>query len=63
MVEAVAGDTSELALDHAVAADVLGTLLGEDLGAWARVLRHGGVRGGSGCSGRPSGAHSDPKRA
>lgn len=32
MVEAVAGDISKLALDHALAADVLGTLLGEDLG-------------------------------
>lgn len=54
MVEAVAGDISELALDHALAADVLGTLLGEDLGTWTRVVSHEHVRVGSGCSGSPS---------
>ena len=57
MVEAVAGDTSKLALDHALAADVLGTLLGEDLGTWTCVMWHGCVWVGSGCSGSPS--HSD----
>lgn len=54
MVEAVAGDTSKLALDHALAADVLGKLVREDLGTWTCVMWHGCVRVGSGCSGSPS---------
>lgn len=49
MVEAVAGDTSELALDQTLATDVLGTLLREDLGTWTRDMWLGRVRMGSGC--------------
>lgn len=49
MVEAVAGDTSELALDQALATDVLGTLLREDLGTWTRDMWLGCVLVGSVC--------------
>lgn len=35
-----AGDTSELALDHALATDILAKLLREDLGTWSCVMDH-----------------------
>lgn len=57
MVEAVAGDTSKLALDHALATDAPGVFLGEDLGTWTRVMWHRRVWVGSGSSG--SSSHSE----